>query len=183
MERLEHFHSGQLWSFSKSCHFSNISYFLEPFLPQNNSNVIACTVVFCRFLRILILDPKWRFCKGCSLCTVANYGHFRKAVIFRILDIFCSRFLHRTTIAWLWSRFLHVLGLLILDPNWLICKGYSPWIVANFGHFRKDVIFRMLAIFWRRIFHRTTLVWLYSLFCYVFGSFNFGRKVAILQRL
>ena len=31
-------------------------------------------------------------------------------------------------------------------------------LVANFGHFRKAVIFRILAIFWNRFLQRTILV-------------------------
>ena len=33
----------------------------------------------------------------CSLCLVAIFGHFQNALIFRILAVFSSRFLHRTT--------------------------------------------------------------------------------------
>ena len=45
----------------------------------------------------LIFDPKWQFCKVYSLCLVAIFGHFQNALIFRILCVFSSRFLHRTT--------------------------------------------------------------------------------------
>ena len=36
-------------------------------------------------------------CMGYSLCIVAIFGHFQNALIFRILAVFSSRFLHRTT--------------------------------------------------------------------------------------
>ena len=55
------------------------------------------------FLWILIFDPNWPFCVGYSLCIVANFGHFRKAVIFWILAIFWSHFSHTTTLVWRWS--------------------------------------------------------------------------------
>ena len=89
-------HCDQFWPFSKTCHFSNIRCFLEPFFAQNNSNVLVES--FFMFFRILIFDPNWAFCKGYSPCIVTNFGHFRKLVIFRILGVFWSRFLHRTTL-------------------------------------------------------------------------------------
>ena len=49
------------------------------------------------FYAFLIFDPKWRFWKVYSLCLVAIFGKFQNALIFRILAIFSSRFLHRTT--------------------------------------------------------------------------------------
>ena len=49
------------------------------------------------FYAFLIFDPKWRFCKVYSLCLVAIFGNFQNALIFRILAVFSSRFLHRTT--------------------------------------------------------------------------------------
>ena len=35
---------------------------------------------------------------GYSLCIVAIFGHFQNALIFRILAVFSSRFLHRTAV-------------------------------------------------------------------------------------
>ena len=55
-----------------------------------------CRVFFSMFLRILNFDPKCQFCKGYSLCIVANFGRDEKVAIFRILGVFESRFLHRT---------------------------------------------------------------------------------------
>ena len=49
------------------------------------------------FYAFLIFDPKWQFCKVYSLCLVAIFGHFQNALIFRILAVFSSRFLHRKT--------------------------------------------------------------------------------------
>ena len=49
------------------------------------------------FYAFLIFDPKWRFCKVYGFCLVAILGHFQNALIFAILAVFWSRFLHRTT--------------------------------------------------------------------------------------
>ena len=47
---------------------------------------------------------------GYSLCIVAIFGHFQIALIFGILAVSLSRFLHRTTLMCLKRRFVHVLG-------------------------------------------------------------------------
>ena len=46
---------------------------------------------FDMFFGILIFDPKWGFCKG-------YMAHFQNGLISRILIVFSSGFLHRTTL-------------------------------------------------------------------------------------
>ena len=50
---------------------------------------------FDMFFGILIFDPKWGFYNGYSLCMMA---HFPNGLISRILIVFSSGFLHRTTL-------------------------------------------------------------------------------------
>ena len=50
---------------------------------------------FDMFFGILIFDPKWGFCKGYSLCMMAD---FQNGLISRIFGVFSSGFLHRTTL-------------------------------------------------------------------------------------
>ena len=50
---------------------------------------------FDMFFGILIFDPKWGFCKGYSLCMMAD---FQNGLISRIFSAFSSGFLHRTTV-------------------------------------------------------------------------------------
>ena len=50
---------------------------------------------FDMFFGILIFDPKWEFCKGYSLCKMAD---FQNGVISQILGVFSSGILHRTTV-------------------------------------------------------------------------------------
>ena len=57
----------------------------------------VCRNVFQIFKASLFFDPKCVFCMGYSLCIVAILGHFQNALIFRILAVFWSRFLNRTT--------------------------------------------------------------------------------------
>ena len=79
----------------KMLSFFNISCFLEPFLHRTTA--MCCRNVFSMFYAFLIFDPKWRFWQVYSLCLVAIFGNFQNALIFRILAVFWSRFLHRTT--------------------------------------------------------------------------------------
>ena len=50
---------------------------------------------FDMFFGILNFDAKGGFCMGYSLCMMAD---FENGVISRILGVFCSGFLHRTTV-------------------------------------------------------------------------------------
>ena len=56
---------------------------------------MICRMDFDMFLEILIFDPKWGFCKGYSLCMMAD---FQNGLISRIFGVFSSGFLHRTTL-------------------------------------------------------------------------------------
>ena len=50
---------------------------------------------FDMFFGIFIFDPKSGFCKGYSLCMMAD---FQSALISRIFSVFSSGFLHRLTV-------------------------------------------------------------------------------------
>ena len=121
------------------------------------------------FFAYLIFNPNCPFCMGYSLCIVAIFGHFQNALIFRILAVFSSRFLHRTTLMCLYKRFSDVFAYSIFNPNCPFCMGYSFCIVAIFGHFQNALIFRILAVFSSRFLHRTTLMCLYKRFSDVFA--------------
>ena len=116
-----------------------------------------------------IFNPNCPFCMGYSLCIVAIFGHFQNALIFRILAVFSSRFLHGTTLMCLYKRFSHVFAYSIFNPNCPFCMGYSLCIVAIFGHFQNALIFRILAVFSSRFLHGTTLMCLYKRFSHVFA--------------
>ena len=55
---------------------------------------MICRMDFDMFFRILIVDPKWGFCKGYSLCMMAD---FQNGLIFRTHIFFWSNFLPTTT--------------------------------------------------------------------------------------
>ena len=65
---------------------------------------------------------------------MANFATFYRRVIFLILSVFLSSFLHRTTLINLnGSRFLYVFGILGLSPNkdhlWPFCFAiaFAKW--------------------------------------------------------
>ena len=45
---------------------------------------------------------------------------------------------------------------LIFETKCGFCKGYSVCSVTMFGNFQNALIFRILAFFWSRFFHRIT---------------------------
>ena len=140
--------------------------------------------LFSTFLPFLTFDPNWPFCMDYSPCIVAKFGHFQNAVISPILSGFWSGFLHTTTLMWWYNRFSHLFGILNFWSKLAILHGvYSPCIVANFGHFRNAVIFRILGVFWSGFLDRTTVMWSYNHFSHLFGILNFWTKPTILHGL
>ena len=81
---------------------------------------------------------------GYSPCILANFGHFQNALIFRILGVFGSGFLHPTTLMWSYIHFSHLFG---------IAHAYRP-ILAIFLIFSQLCgIFNFLAKLSPCIFH------------------------------
>ena len=111
----------------KSCHFSNIRCLWEPFFAHNTLKTLLENF-FRMFKKILNLDPKWQFCKGYSLCIVANFGHDGKVATFRILGSFESRFFaqnsFKTLLECFFSMFWRILN---FDPNWIFCIAFPLW--------------------------------------------------------
>ena len=44
-------------------------------------------------------------------------------------------------------------GILIFDPKWGFCKGYS---LCKMGDFQNGLISRIFSVFWSSVLHRTT---------------------------
>ena len=82
------------------------------------------------FLAILIFDPNWPICKGYSLCKMAD---FQNRLISRIFGFCFQRFFAQNNSSLLVQPFCACfLAILIFDPNWPICKGYSLCKMADF---------------------------------------------------
>ena len=87
------------WPFSaifKMLSFFQYELFLRDVFCIEQLQCVVETFLAC-FYAFLIFEPKWRFCKVFSLSLVAIFGHFQNAVIFPILAVVSSSFLHRTT--------------------------------------------------------------------------------------
>ena len=79
-----------------------------------------CRMVFRMLLRYLNFDPNWPFCKGYTLCmgySLSEMADFQNRLISRILGVFASGFLHRTTSILFKMVFRMFLAFLIFDPN------------------------------------------------------------------
>ena len=129
------------------------------------------------FFLIWIFEPNWLFCKGYSLCTMAD---FQNRLISRIFGVFSSGFLLRTTLMWLKNRISRFFLISIFEPNWLFCKGYSLCTMADF---QNRLISQIFGVFSSGFLHRTTLMCLKNRFSHFFFNLNFWPKLFILQRL
>ena len=79
---------------------------------------------------------------GYSLCIVAIFGHFQNALIFRILAVFSSRFLHRTTVMCIVETFFACFR----QFYFLTQTEYFAWAIA-FALWPFLAIFKMLSFF------------------------------------
>ena len=78
---------------------------------------------FDMFFGILVFEPKWGFCMGYSLALMS--ADFLNALISRILSVFLSGFLHKTTIMSCRMDCDMSFGILIFEPMWGFCMAYS----------------------------------------------------------
>ena len=76
---------------------------------------MICRMDFDMFFGILVLDSKWGFWMGYSLCMMAD---FQNGLISLILIVFFERFLHRKTLNDLLYGFWHVFLAFIPSQNW-----------------------------------------------------------------
>ena len=81
------------WVILKMVSFLEFLMFLEAVFCNQQLQMV-CRMDYDMFFGILIFDPKWGFCKGCSLCMM---GDFENGLISRIFSVSWSGFLHRTT--------------------------------------------------------------------------------------
>ena len=89
---------------------------------------------------------------GYSLCIEAIFGNFQNALIFRMLAVFWSRLLHRTTLMCLYKRFSHVLGNFIFCPKLSILHGLQPLDCGHFWPFVKFSRFSNISCFMEPFF-------------------------------
>ena len=114
----------------------------------HRTTVMCCRNVFSMFFAFLIFDPKWGFCKGYSLCLAAIFDNFQNAFIFRILAVFWSRFLHRTTAKCFRNVFSMFFCIFNIWPKVRILQGLYPSLGGHFCQFTKCSYFSNLSCFW-----------------------------------
>ena len=107
---------------------------------------------FDMFFGVLIFEPKWGFCMGYSLCMMAD---FQNALISRTFVFFLERFFALNNCKWFVEWMLTCFfGILIFEPKWGFCMGYSLCMMADF---QNALISRIFRVFWSGLLHRTTL--------------------------
>ena len=148
--------------------------FLNRFFAQNNSNMIKESF-FCMFFWIWIFDPNWLFCKGYSLCMMAD---FQNRLISRIFGVFSSGLLQKTTLTWLKNLLSHVFLNVNFWAKLTILQRLQP---LHDGHFQNRLISQIFGVFSIGFLHRTSLT--LNRFFNVFLNLNFWPKLTILQRL
>ena len=132
---------------------------------------------------ILIFERNSPLCKAYSLCIVANFGHFQKLVIFRILGVFWSRFLYRVTLMRSQCRFSHVFFNFIFWAKVTPLQSLSPFHGGQFWPFSKTCHFLNISCFLSRFLHRVTLMRSQCRFSHLFLNFIFLAKVTLFQSL
>ena len=112
---------------------------------------------------------------GFSPCILANFGHFQNALIFRILGVFRSGFLHPTTLMWWYIHFSHLFGIFNFLAKLIILHGLQPMHIGQFWPFSKCSHFLNIRCFSERFLHPTTLMWSYIHFSHLFGILIFSQ--------
>ena len=166
--KLSILHLSQFWPILICCYFSTIRRFLERFFAHNNANVVVesffapfchfwiltfrtflAFLTFRTFLAFLNFDPNWVFCMDYSPCILANFGQFQHAVVFRILKVFWSGFMHTTTLMWSHNRISHLFGFFKFFTH----IEHFAWTIA-FALWAFLAIFKMLSFFDYELFFR-----------------------------
>ena len=111
----------------------------------------AFRIVSRTFLAVWNCDSNWPFCQVYSLCKMAD---FQNGLISRMLGVFSSGFLHRTTLKCFRIFFRRFFANWVLDPNWPFCKVYS---LCKMADFQNGLISQIFGVSCSGFLHRTTL--------------------------
>ena len=127
-QKLWPFHGANFGPFRNVVIFCILSVFWSRFLQKKKRLLCGSRVVLCMFLTILVFDLNLQFPKPYSLCMVANFGHFGNVVIFRVLGVFWSPFLHKTTLMRFYSCFWYAFHNSFFSQSDDFSKAVaSPW--------------------------------------------------------
>ena len=110
---------------------------------------------------------------GYSLCIVAIFGHFQNALIFRILAVFQSRFLHRTTLMCVQKRSSHLFCIFNFSSKLSILHGSQPLHCGHFRPFSKCSHFSNISFFLEPFFAQNNFNRAIETFFACFRQFQF----------
>ena len=106
------------------------------------------------FLAVLTFNPNWGFYMGYSLCMV---GDFQNGCISQILGAFASGFFAQNNSTWFVEWVLTCFfGILLFDPKWGFCMGYSLCMMADF---QNGLISRIFKGFFERFRAQNNSKW------------------------
>ena len=115
---------------------------------------MTCRMDFDMFCRNLIFDTKWRFCKGYSLCMMADFQNVLISWIFSFF--FWAAFCREQLKMICRMDFDMSIGFLFFDPKWGFCKGYSLWMMAES---QNALISRIFSVFSSSFFAQNKSKW------------------------
>ena len=101
------------------------------------------------FRQFYFMTPTEYFAWAIALCIVATLGYFQNALIFRILAVFSSRFLHKTNT----NVFVETFLACFRQFYFLSQTEYFAWAIA-FLLWPFLAIFKMLSFFEYKLFYR-----------------------------
>ena len=147
---------------------------------------LQCVVETCLrcFYAFLFFDPKWRFCKVYSLCLVAIFGNFQNPLIFRILAVCRSLFLHTTTAMCCRNVFIMYLWIFNFWPKVTILQSLWPLLGGHFWQFSKSSHFSNISSFLEPFLHTTTAMCcrmfrdIFMHFYFLTQSNDFAKSIA-----
>ena len=127
------------------------------------------------FFGILIFDPKWGFCKGYSLCMMADS---QNVLILEYLVFFRAVFCTEQLLIICRMDFDVFFGILNFDSKWALCKGYSLCMMAD----SQNVLILEYLVFFRAVFCTEQLLIICRMdFDVFFGILNFDSKWALCK--
>ena len=116
------------WPIFKMLSFLEYLVFFPAVLCTEQLEMIS-RIDFDMFIGILSFDPHWPFSMGYSLCMMAD---FQNSLISPILVFFRAVFCTEQLEMICRMNFDMFFGILIFDPNWPFCMGYSLCMMADF---------------------------------------------------
>ena len=129
---------------------------------------MICRMDFDIFFGILIFYPKWGFCMGYSLWMMAD---FQNGLLSRIFGVFWSGFFAQNKYKWFVECILTCfLKILIFDPKWGFCMGFS---LCMMGNFENALISRIFVVFWSVFFAQNKCKWFVECILTCFLEFQF----------